>query len=182
MDGKRRVGVGIIGCGNISSQYLKAMRDFPVLDIVGIADMKPEIAEAKAREFGVKAIQVDTLLADPKVDIVLNLTIPRAHVEVGLRAVAAGKHVYGEKPLGVTFAEGKKLIDAAKAKGVRVGSAPDTFLGGGHQQCRALVDSGALGRVVVGSAFFAAPGHEYWHPDPAFYYDVGGGPVLEMGP
>lgn len=176
------LGVGIIGTGNISSQYLKAMRDFPVLTIVGIADMKPEVAEARAAEFGVKAIPVDALLADLRVDIVLNLTIPRAHVDVGLMAVAAGKHVYGEKPLGVTFAEGRKLIDAAKAKGVRVGSAPDTFLGGGHQTVRELVDSGRAGRIVGGSAFFAVPGHEYWHPDPAFYYDVGGGPVLDMGP
>ena len=99
-----------------------------------------------------------------------------------LRALAAGKHVYGEKPLGIAFAEGKKLIEAAKAKGLRIGSAPDTFLGGGHQQARQVVDSGALGRVVGGAAFFACPGHEYWHPDPAFYYDIGGGPVLDMGP
>jgi predicted dehydrogenase len=178
----RRIGVGIIGAGNISSQYLKAMKDFPVLDIVGIADMKPEVAEKKAAEFGVATTSVDALLADPRVGIVLNLTIPRAHVEVGLKAIAAGKHVYGEKPLGVTFAEGKKLIDAAKAANLRVGSAPDTFLGGGHQQARAIVDSGALGTIVGGNAFFAAAGHEYWHPDPAFYYDIGGGPVLDMGP
>ena len=176
------LGVGIIGTGNISTQYLKAMRDFPVLEIVGIADMKEEIAKAKAAEFGVSAMSVDALLADPKVAIVLNLTIPRAHVDVGLRAVAAGKHVYGEKPLGVSFSEGKKLIDAAQARGVRTGSAPDTFLGGGHQTVRELVDSGRAGRIIGGSAFFAVPGHEYWHPDPAFYYDVGGGPVLDMAP
>ena len=101
---------------------------------------------------------------------------------VGLRAIAAGKHVYSEKPLGVSFAEGKTLIAAAKKKGVRVGSAPDTFLGGGHQQARAVIDSGKLGTIVGGTSFFACPGHEYWHPDPAFYYDVGGGPVLDMGP
>ena len=178
----RRVGIGIIGCGNISSQYLKAMQDFAVLEIIAIADMKPEVAEKKAAEFGLTAVPVDALLADPKVEIILNLTIPRAHVEVGLRAIAAGKHVYGEKPLGITYAEGKKLIDAAKAKGVRVGSAPDTFLGGGHQQARALVDSGAVGEIVGGTAFMGGPGHERWHPDPAFYYDIGGGPMLDMGP
>ena len=179
---QRRVGVGIIGCGNISSQYLKAMRDFPVLEIIAIADMKPEVAEKKAAEFGLTAVSVDALLADPKVEIVVNLTIPRAHVEVGLRALAAGKHVYGEKPLGVTFAEGKKLADFARQAGLRIGSAPDTFLGGGHQKARELIDSGDVGAVVGGTAFMGVPGHERWHPDPAFYYDIGGGPVLDMGP
>ena len=181
MAARQRMGVGIIGAGNISSQYLKAMKDFAVLDIRAIADMRPEVAASKAAEFGVKTKSVEALLADPSVDIIVNLTIPRAHVEVGLRAIAAGKHVYGEKPLGVTFAEGKKLVAAAKRKGVRVGSAPDTFLGGGHQQARAVIDSGRLGTIIGGTAFFAVPGHEYWHPDPAFYYDIGGGPVLDMG-
>jgi len=182
MAARQRLGVGIIGAGNISSQYLKAMRDFPVLDIRGLADMRPDVASKKAAEFGVKAKSVDDLLADPSVEIVVNLTIPRAHVEVGLKAVAAGKHIYGEKPLGVSFAEGKKLVAAARKAGVRVGSAPDTFLGGGHQQARAVIDSGKLGTIIGGTAFFACPGHEYWHPDPAFYYDIGGGPVLDMGP
>ena len=183
MSAARRVGVGIIGTGNISSAYLTAMKGFDVLDIRGLADMKQDLAAKRAAEFGVPvAASVEALLADPSVEIIVNLTIPRAHVEVGLRAVAAGKHIYGEKPLGITYAEGKKLVDAAKAKGVRVGSAPDTFLGGGHQQARAIVDSGALGTIVGGSAYFACPGHEFWHPDPAFYYDIGGGPVLDMGP
>jgi predicted dehydrogenase len=179
---QRRVGVGIIGCGNISSQYLKAMRDFPVLDIIAIADMKPEVAEKKAAEFGLTAAAVDMLLADPRVEIIVNLTIPRAHVEVGMMALAAGKHVYGEKPLGVTFAEGKRLAEAAAAKGLRIGSAPDTFLGGAHQKARELLDSGEVGAIVGGTAFMGGPGHERWHPDPAFYYDIGGGPVLDMGP
>ncbi|MEP7241159.1 MAG: Gfo/Idh/MocA family oxidoreductase [Devosia sp.] len=182
MAARQRLGVGIIGAGNISSQYLKAMADFPVLDIRAIADMKPEVAAAKAAEFGVKTKSVEALLADPAIDIVVNLTIPRAHVAVGLKAIAAGKHVYGEKPLGVTYAEGKKLVAAAKTAGLRLGSAPDTFLGGSHQQARAVIDCGRLGTIVGGTVFFACPGHEYWHPDPAFYYDVGGGPVLDMGP
>ena len=182
MDGKRRIGVGIIGCGNISSAYLKAMRGFEVIEVIGVADMKPEVAEKKAAEFGLTAMSVEALLADPRVEIIVNLTIPRAHVEGGLRAIAAGKHVHSEKPLGITYAEGKKLAAAAAAAGVRLGSAPDTFLGGGHQHARALIDSGAVGEVVGGTAFFACPGHERWHPDPAFYYDVGGGPVLDMGP
>ncbi len=178
----RKVGVGIIGAGNISGAYLKAMQGFDILDVRGIADMKPEVAEKKAAEFGIPAMSIDALLADPSVEIVVNLTIPRAHVDVGLRVLAAGKHVYGEKPLGITFAEGKKLVDAADKAGLRVGSAPDTFLGGGHQQARAVVDSGALGRVIGGNVAFGVAGHEYWHPDPAFYYDIGGGPVLDMGP
>jgi len=182
MAARQRMGVGIIGAGNISSQYLKAIRDFPVLDIRGIADMRPEVAAKKAAEFGVTSRSVDDLLADASVDIIVNLTIPRAHVEVGLRAVAAGKHIYGEKPLGVTFAEGKKLVAAANRKGVRVGSAPDTFLGGGHQTARAVVDAGKLGTIIGGTVSFGVAGHEYWHPDPAFYYDLGGGPVLDMGP
>ncbi|RYE08378.1 MAG: Gfo/Idh/MocA family oxidoreductase [Hyphomicrobiales bacterium] len=182
MAARQRLGVGIIGAGNISSQYLKAMAAFPVLDIRGIADMKPEVAEKKAAEFGVQAATVDGLLADPGVDIIVNLTIPRAHVAVGLKAIAAGKHVYSEKPLGVTFEEGKKLVAAARRKGVRIGAAPDTFLGGAHQQARAVIDSGKLGTIIGGTASFGVPGHEYWHPDPAFYYDIGGGPVLDMGP
>jgi predicted dehydrogenase len=182
MSARQRVGVGIIGTGNISSQYLKAIKGFDVLEVRGIADMKPEVAQKRADEFGVKAFSVDDLLADKGVDIVVNLTIPRAHVDVGLKALSAGKHVYGEKPLGVTFAEGKKLVDAAKGTKLRIGSAPDTFLGGGHQTARALIDEGKLGTIVGGTAFFACPGHEYWHPDPAFYYDIGGGPVLDMGP
>ncbi|KKB11496.1 oxidoreductase [Devosia geojensis] len=184
----RRLGIGIIGTGNISSAYLKAMlgRDglpgFPVLDLKGLADMRPEVAAARATEFGLEAMSIEAMLADPEIALIVNLTIPRAHVEVGLRALEAGKHVYSEKPLGVAFAEGQRLVEAAKARGLRVGSAPDTFLGGAHQQARAVVDSGAIGRPVGGTAFMMIPGHESWHPDPAFYYDIGGGPMLDMGP
>jgi predicted dehydrogenase len=187
MNGKR-LGIGFIGTGNISSAYLKAilgkdgMSGFGVLDVKALADMKPEAAGARAAEFGLKALSVDALLADPEIDLVVNLTIPRAHVEVGLKCLAAGKHVYSEKPLGITYAEGRKLLDAANAAGLRIGSAPDTFLGGAHQQARAVVDSGALGQLVGGTAFMLCPGHESWHPDPAFYYDIGGGPMLDMGP
>lgn len=184
----KRLGIGIIGTGNISSAYLKAIlgRDglpgFPVLDVRGLADMRAETAQARAAEFGLRAMSVEDMLADPEIKLVINLTIPRAHVDVGLRCLAAGKHVYSEKPLGITYAEGRKLLDAANQAGLRIGSAPDTFLGGSHQQARAVVDSGALGQIVGGTAFFQCPGHESWHPDPAFYYDIGGGPVLDMGP
>lgn len=187
MSGKR-LGIGIIGTGNISSAYLRAiighdtMAGFPVLDIKAVADMRPEASQARAAEFGLHAMSIDELLASPDIQLVINLTIPRAHVDVGLKVLASGKHVYSEKPLGVTYAEGRKLLDAANRAGLRIGSAPDTFLGGAHQQARAVVDSGALGQIIGGTAFFQCPGHESWHPDPAFYYDVGGGPVLDMGP
>lgn len=184
----KRLGIGFIGTGNISSAYLKAilgkdgLPGFPVLDIKGLADMRAEAATARAAEFGLKSMSVEEMLADPEIDLVVNLTIPRAHVEVGLKCLAAGKHVYSEKPLGITFAEGKTLLGAANAAGLRIGSAPDTFLGGAHQQARAVLDSGALGQLIGGTAYMQCPGHESWHPDPAFYYDLGGGPMLDMGP
>jgi predicted dehydrogenase len=178
----KRVGVGVIGCGNISSAYLKAAKGFPILDIIALSDANPAAAEARAAEFGIPARSVDAVLADPAVEIVLNLTVPKAHVEVGLRAIAAGKHVHSEKPLGVTVAEARKLIEAAAAKGLRVGCAPDTFLGGAHQTARQSIDEGLIGRPVGGAAFFMCPGHERWHPNPGFYYLGGGGPMLDMGP
>jgi predicted dehydrogenase len=177
-----KVGIGIVGLGNISGAYLKAMAGFPILDIRALADLNPAAAHARADEFGLKAVALDDIYADPSVEIILNLTVPKAHVEVGLRAIAAGKHVYSEKPLGVAFADGRKLLAAAKAKGLRVGSAPDTFLGGSHQTSRRLVDEGAIGQPVGGTAYFMCPGHERWHPNPAFYYEEGGGPMLDMGP
>ena len=176
------VGVGIIGCGNISPAYLKAAKKFPILDIIALADANPAAAEARASEFGLEARAIDALLADPTIEIVLNLTIPKAHVEVGLQAIAAGKHVHSEKPLGIDIGEACKLIDAASAKGLRVGCAPDTFLGGAHQTARKLIDEGAIGRPIGGTAFFMCPGHERWHPNPGFYYLQGGGPMLDMGP
>lgn len=176
------VGIGIIGCGNISDAYLKAIAGFSNLKVVGLADLRPEAAQAKAAQHGHAAFGVDELLRHDAVEVIVNLTIPAAHVAVGLQAVAAGKHVHSEKPLGLNLADARRLIDAAEARGVRVGCAPDTFFGGGHQTCRALVDAGAIGRPLAGTAFFQCPGHERWHPSPAFYYAVGGGPMLDMGP
>ncbi len=178
----QRVGVGIIGCGAISAAYLKAAQKFPILDIVALADVRPEAAEARAAEFGARAVAVEALLADPAVEIVLNLTVPLAHVEVGLRALAAQKHVYSEKPLGVDLDDARRLADEAERRGLRIGCAPDTFLGGGHQTARALIDAGRIGRALGGTAFFMCPGHERWHPNPGFYYLRGGGPMLDMGP
>jgi predicted dehydrogenase len=177
-----KVGIGIIGCGVISGAYLKAARGFPILDVRAVADMNHAAAEARAAEFGVPAKRVEALLADPSIEIVVNLTIPNAHVEVGLKAIAAGKHVHSEKPLGTSLEEARKLVAAAREKGLRVGSAPDTFLGGAQQTCRKLVDEGAIGTPIGGTAIFGTAGHERWHPAPAFYYQKGGGPMLDMGP
>ncbi len=178
----KRVGVGVIGCGNISAAYLTAARKFRILDIVALADANPAAAEARGAEFDIPARPVDALLADPAVEIVLNLTVPKAHIEVGLRAIAAGKHVHSEKPLGVSVAEARPLVEAAAARALRLGCAPDTFLGGAHQTARSCVDDGLIGRPIGGTAFFMCPGHERWHPNPGFYYLGGGGPMLDMGP
>ena len=174
--------VGIVGCGNISGNYLYWSKKLDVIEVVACADIVPERATAKAAEAGIRACSVDELLKDPEVQIVLNLTIPRAHAEVNLAAIKAGKHAYCEKPFAVSREEGRKVLAAAKRKGVLVGGAPDTFLGGGIQTCRKLIDDGAIGEPVGATAFMACRGHESWHPDPEFYYDIGGGPMFDMGP
>lgn len=176
------VGVGIIGCGNICTAYLSAAKHFPILAIRGVADIDPARARARSTEFGVPALSVAALLEDPVLELIINLTVPKAHVEVGLQAIAAGKHVYSEKPLGISTEEASRLRSAAASRDLRIGCAPDTFLGGAQQTCRKLIDSGAIGQVIAGTAFFMCPGHEEWHPDPSFFYLSGGGPVLDMGP
>ncbi|HEY3322225.1 MAG TPA: Gfo/Idh/MocA family oxidoreductase [Planctomycetota bacterium] len=178
-----RIKTGIIGCGNISKAYILTAKSFPILDVVAVADIDVERAKAKAQEFGIaKGCSVEELLATKDIQLVMNLTVPKAHCDVALACIAAGKHVFNEKPLGVTVAEGKKILDAAKAKKILVGCAPGTFLGGGLQTCRKLVDDGVIGQPVAGTAFMTCPGHERWHPSPEFYYEVGGGPMLDMGP
>lgn len=178
-----QVKVGIIGCGKISGIYFKNCRSFPMVEVAACADLDLERARAAAEEHGVpKACGVQELLDDPGIDIVINLTIPAAHAEVCLQAIHAGKHVYVEKPLAVTREEGRSILDAAKAKGVLVGSAPDTFLGGGIQTCVKLIEDGWIGTPVAATAFMLGRGHEHWHPDPEFYYAKGGGPMFDMGP
>ena len=178
----RKVGVGIIGCGNISTSYLKAARQFPILDIKAVADMRSEAAERRGAEFGVPGMRVDQMLKRDDIEIVINLTVPLAHTDVSLAVLNAGKHVHSEKPLGVNLVEAGKVMELAAQKNLRVGCAPDTFLGGGHQTVRKLIDDDAIGTPVAGSAFFMCPGHERWHPAPGFYYLRGGGPMLDMGP
>lgn len=175
--------IGVIGCGNISGAYFKGCRRFDFLEIVACADLIPSRAEEKAREFGVpKACPVEELLADPDIAIVVNLTTPQAHTEINLAAIQAGKHIYCEKPLAVNRQDGLKTLAAARERGVLVGCAPDTFLGGGLQTCRKLIDDGWIGEPVAATAFMTCHGHEHWHPAPEFYYQIGGGPMFDMGP
>lgn len=177
-----KVGIGVIGCGTISGAYLTAAKIFPVLQVHALADIDPAAAEKRAKEFGFRATSIDSLLADPEIEIVVNLTVPQAHVEIARQALAAGKHTYSEKPIAIDVDEGVTLLEEARAKGLRVGCAPDTFLGGAHQTVRKLLDEGVIGDPIAATAFFMGPGHERWHPNPAFYYRKGGGPMLDMGP
>ncbi len=174
--------LGIIGVGAISAQYLANLPQLSQLNLVAVADLDLTRAQAVADEHGVRACSVDDLLADPAVDTVLNLTIPAAHAPIALRAIAAGKNVYGEKPLAVTTAEARDVLAAAEEAGVLVGCAPDTVLGTGIQTARQAIDDGLIGTPVAATATMVTPGHERWHPNPDFYYTAGGGPLLDMGP
>jgi predicted dehydrogenase len=175
--------VGIIGCGAIIAQYLASFRKLEQIDLVAVADLDPARAQAVADDYeGVRALSVEELLAADDVELVLNLTIPAAHAEVALKAIAAGKSVYGEKPLAATTAEARQVLDAAREAGVAVGCAPDTVLGTGIQTARKAIDDGLIGPPISASATMVTPGHERWHPNPDFYYQPGGGPLLDMGP
>jgi predicted dehydrogenase len=174
--------IGLIGCGVISRQYLDTARRLDAIEIVAAADLRPERAAALEASDGITAMTVDELLASPDVDLVLNLTIPAAHAAVALAAIGAGKPVYGEKPLAPTTEDGRAILDAAASAGVRVGCAPDTVLGTGIQTARKAVDDGRIGTPISATATMVTPGHERWHHDPDFYYQPGGGPLLDMGP
>lgn len=174
--------IGIIGIGKISEQYLANLPTFPGLRLVAVADLHQERAQQVADEQGIRALTVDALIADPEIDAVLNLTIPAAHVEIGTRALRAGKHVFAEKPLGLNPVEAAPMLDLADELGLRFASAPDTVLGTGVQTARRTLDSGVIGTPIAAQVHWAAPGHERWHPAPEFYYQPGGGPLLDMGP
>lgn len=177
------VRVGVIGCGNIFTQYVTGIRKYPILDLVACADLNMDVARSRAAELNVpRAVTVEELLADPSIELVINLTIPAAHAGVSLSAIAAGKHVYSEKPLAASRADAARILAEAAARGVRVGCAPDTFLGGGLQTCRKVIEDGWIGTPVAATAFFAGHGPEAWHPNPFFFYEEGGGPLLDMGP
>jgi predicted dehydrogenase len=174
--------IGLIGCGTISDAYLTGAGRSRLVRVKSVADMRAEAAEAKAREYKVQAVPVDMLLADPDIEIVVNLTVPAAHAPVSLQIIQAGKHGYLEKPLATRFAEARPVMQAAAAKGLHVGCAPDTFLGGAHQACRYAIDAGLIGVPVAGAASLLSHGAEHWHPNPAFFYQHGGGPIHDMGP
>ncbi len=180
---ENKVKVGIVGCGAISGIYLENAPRFGNVEIAAVADLVAERAQAKAEQFHIsKVYTVEQLLADPEIEIVLNLTIPNAHASIGLAALKAGKSVYNEKPLAIKREEAQQMLTLAQEKGLRVGGAPDTFLGAGLQTCRDLIDKGVIGEPVAATAFMMSHGHESWHPDPEFYYQVGGGPMFDMGP
>jgi predicted dehydrogenase len=179
----QQVNIGLVGCGAISPQYLATIGRLRDLRLTAVADIDSSRArEVAAAHPGVRALDLEELVADPLVDIVLNLTVPAAHAEVALAAIAAGKDVYGEKPLAADTGQARRILAAAEAAGVRVGCAPDTVLGTGIQTARQAIDDGAIGTPVAATATMVTPGHELWHPAPDFYYLPGGGPLLDMGP
>ncbi|MGB3834564.1 MAG: Gfo/Idh/MocA family oxidoreductase [Mesorhizobium sp.] len=178
----RKLGVGVIGCGNISAAYFRLAPLFRGIEMRACADIDMKAAEARAREFGLRAQTVDDLLAAGDIDIVVNLTIPAVHYEVSRKVLDAGRHVYSEKPFVLSVREGLDLKKRAEKKGLRVGSAPDTFLGGAHQLVRNLIDTGKLGRITSGTCFVMSHGMEHWHPNPDFFFQPGAGPVLDIGP
>ncbi len=178
------LGVGLIGCGNFSRAYLSTLGSvFKNVRVVACSDLFLEKAEAAAKNWNIpKVCDTETLINDPDVDIVLILTTPASHYELYMRALRAGKHVYCEKPMAPSIEEANEIVALAEAKGLYVANAPDTFLDSGFQTCRKLIDDGAIGRVLGVTANFVGPGHELWHPSPNFYYQTGGGPILDMAP
>ena len=177
-----KTAIGIIGCGNISDAYLKGAARSDLVTVKAVADINADAAAAKAAVYDVQAMSIDQLLADDEISIVINITVPLAHAEVSRAILSAGKHVYSEKPLAATLDDGRAIVAAAEDAGLRIGCAPDTFLGAAHQACRQAIDQGRIGRVVGGAAAVLTHGMEHWHPNPAFFFKAGGGPVLDLGP
>ncbi|MEM7735502.1 MAG: Gfo/Idh/MocA family oxidoreductase [Deinococcota bacterium] len=179
----KTMNVGLIGAGNISDAYVRGLSLFEAVNLVAISDIDVPRANAKAQEHGIaKGYSVDDLFADDDVQMVINLTIPMVHAEVSLNALNAGKHVYSEKPLSVKREDAKQLVDTAAANKLGLGCAPDTFLGGGIQTCRKLIDQGVIGKPVAASAFMMRFGVEAWHPSPFSFFQYGGHPLFDMGP
>jgi predicted dehydrogenase len=174
--------VGIIGCGNISDVYVRNAKLFNDIEIIACSDLIPAATQRLAHKYSLREMDVGALLAAADIEIILNLTLPTAHTEVSRAAIAAGKHVYSEKPLATSLQDAIALIEEAEAKGLRVGSAPDTILGAGLQTAKALIDDGCVGQIVTGLAAVMTKGMEHWHPNPAVFYQKGAGPVLDLGP
>jgi predicted dehydrogenase len=176
-------GLAVVGCGNISKQYLKNLAAFPDVRVLFCADVDLDRAKAQAAAYDVPASgSVQQALDHPGVQLVVNLTIPAAHAEVASAAIAAGKHVWNEKPLAPDVAAGRALLDQAATAGVRVGCAPDTLLGAGIQSARRLIDAGAIGTPISALTLLQGPGPESWHPDPEFLFAKGAGPLFDLGP
>ena len=178
----RKLGVGVIGCGNISAAYLGLAPLFKGIEMRACADIDTKAAKARAKEFSLRAESIDGLLQAKDIDIVVNLTIPAVHYDVSRQVLDAGKHVYSEKPFVLSLKDGLDLKKRAEKKGLRIGSAPDTFLGGAHQLARHLIDSGKLGKITSGTCHVMSHGMEHWHPNPDFFFQPGAGPVLDIGP
>lgn len=180
----KKIRIGVIGIGDISDVYLNNLKKYDAVEVIACASRGLEKAQRKAAQHGIPKAYASgaEVIADPEVDLILNLTTPQAHYEYNLAALKAGKHVYTEKPLAMTYAQGKELVALAKEKGLLLGCAPDTFLGGRLQTIRELIDSGKLGRITGGGAYFIGHGHEFHHPAPAFFYQPGAGPLYDMGP
>ena len=174
--------VGLIGCGNIAETYFRSQEYFNNIQFISCADVYEAAAINCAKENNIKAQSVDELLFNPEVEVVLNLTIPQAHYEVTKKTLLAGKHSYCEKPLSITFDQGKELVELAKKNKLYLGNAPDTFLGGGGQLSRKFLEEGAIGEVTLGNFIFAFPGVETFHHNPDSWYKKGGGPIIDMGP
>ncbi|HVD79786.1 MAG TPA: Gfo/Idh/MocA family oxidoreductase [Propionibacteriaceae bacterium] len=177
------VGIGVIGAGTISDTYLENLTSFADTDVLALGDIVPEAARLKAAKYDVAAAgDVDTVLDHPGVEIVVNLTIPAAHAEVASQVIAAGKHVWNEKPLALDRFSGERLLNDAAAVGLRVGCAPDTFLGTGLQTACRLTEQGMIGTPLTALALLQLPGPESWHPNPAFLFAAGAGPLFDLGP
>jgi predicted dehydrogenase len=178
----RRARIGIIGCGVISETYFELAPLFRGVEIVACADIVPAAAKARAERYSVRAMSIDELLKDSEIDAAINLTVPNAHYEVTLSILTAGKHAYSEKPLTIAYAQAKKLVAEADKRGLKLACAPDTFLGGGAQTARRLLDKGTIGSVVAGTASVMSHGMENWHPNPSFFFQPGAGPIFDVGP
>ena len=176
------LGVGIIGCGNISTTYFKLGPLFKGFEIIACADLNEEAAQARADEYGVRKDTIADLLAAGDIDLIINLTIPDAHFSVTKQILEAGKHAYSEKPLVLTIEEGQELAKIASEKSLSVGCAPDTFLGSSHQLARQQIDNGAIGTITSGTCHVMSHGMEKWHPNPDFFFLPGGGPIFDLGP
>ncbi|MFL5925758.1 MAG: Gfo/Idh/MocA family protein [Gaiellaceae bacterium] len=174
--------VGVVGCGLIAARYVEDASAFPSWRPVACADLDADCAGAFAAEHGLRAVPVDELVADPEIDLVLNLTPPNAHAQVVRAALAAGKHAYTEKPLAATVDEARELAAEARRRGLRLGCAPDTFLGSAYETGRRLIDDGAIGRPLGAAATMLVGGPDTWHPNAEMFYRVGGGPLLDIAP